>query len=596
MDSAPVDVQRARDPQSQGAFEGTKPKPGLADFLAGGEGETTRALRESEQRLLDELEATRQLQAISTQLIGEDGTEALYESIVDAAVSIMRSDFASMQMLHAERGNGGELRLLAFRGFNPQAAKFWEWVRADSESTCGAALRTGQRVIAADVTRCDFMAGTEDLETYLQTGIHAVQTTPLVSRSGRVLGMISTHWRKPHHPSERELRRFDVLARQAADLIERSQAERGLRATEARQAFLLKLGDALRPLGEPTAIQEEASRLLGRHLAVSRAMYIEFRIEDGREYVVVQRDYHDAETASAVGRVAAERLGPDVRNFRAGRTVTASDTEADMATDEERAVWRALGVRAYLAVPLVKDGRLVAGFGVHQSAPRVWTMEEFALVQDTAERTWAAVERARAEEELRQHAARLEAVLNTVPSAVWFTHDPDARRIFGNAYGARLLRLAPDANVSLSAPVGARPGYRVFCNGEELSSDQLPVQRAARGEEVHGQELDICFDDGSSIVILSHATPIHDDRGVIRGAVIGAIDITERKRVEESLRKSEADLRLRNEELARFNRAAVGREMRMIELKKEINDLHGRLGEPPRYPLAFKREGRKPHG
>jgi hypothetical protein len=77
----------------------------------------------------------------------------------------MRSEYASMQMLYPERGSGGELRLLAFRGFNPQAARFWEWVRADSESTCGAALRTGKRVIAADVETCDFMAGTEDQKT-----------------------------------------------------------------------------------------------------------------------------------------------------------------------------------------------------------------------------------------------------------------------------------------------------------------------------------------------------------------------------------------------------------------------------------------------
>lgn len=43
----------------------------------------------------------------------------------------MHSDYASLQMLFPERGSGGELRLLSFRGFNPEAAKFWEWVRAD---------------------------------------------------------------------------------------------------------------------------------------------------------------------------------------------------------------------------------------------------------------------------------------------------------------------------------------------------------------------------------------------------------------------------------------------------------------------------------
>ena len=197
------------------------------------------ALRQSDAQLETELADTKLLQSISSQLISEENTEGLYEKILDAAVAIMRSEYGSMQMLSPDRGSGGELRLLAFRGFNPEAAKFWEWVRADSESTCGHALRTRQRAIAPDVERCDFMTGTDDLATYLHTGIHAVQSTPLLSRSGKTLGMISTHWRAPHQPSERDLRLLDILARQAADLIERRQAEEAVRQHTAQFETLL---------------------------------------------------------------------------------------------------------------------------------------------------------------------------------------------------------------------------------------------------------------------------------------------------------------------------------------------------------------------
>jgi hypothetical protein len=143
-----------------------------------------------------------------------------YEKIVDDAVALMRSDYASMQMLFPERGAGGELRLLAFRGFNPQAAQFWQWVRADSKSTCGIALRDRRRVVAPNIATCDFMVGSEDQRTYLQTGIRACQTTPLIGRGGIVVGMISTHWRTPHQPSQKDFELFDNLAKQAADLIE----------------------------------------------------------------------------------------------------------------------------------------------------------------------------------------------------------------------------------------------------------------------------------------------------------------------------------------------------------------------------------------
>ena len=180
------------------------------------------ALRATQRQLVSELVATQQLQTLSIQLIQTNDPDALYEKVLDAAVVIMRSDFASMQMFYPERG---ELRLLAYRGFNPTAAAFWEWVRPGSGSTCGAALATGNRSIVPDIELSDFMAGSEDLETYRQTGIRAVQSTPLLSRAGRLLGMISTHWRNPHQPSERDLRLLDVLARQAADLIERKRAE-----------------------------------------------------------------------------------------------------------------------------------------------------------------------------------------------------------------------------------------------------------------------------------------------------------------------------------------------------------------------------------
>jgi PAS domain S-box-containing protein len=180
------------------------------------------ALREAERQLAAELAATQQLQELSTQLIHASHDEVLYEKILDAAMAIMRSDFASMQMFYPE---WGKLRLLAYRGFNPTAAAFWEWVRPASRSTCGLALTTGDRVIVPDIELSDFIAASADLETYRQTGIRAVQSTPLFSRTGSLLGMISTHWRCPHQPSENDLRLLDILARQAADLIERKQTE-----------------------------------------------------------------------------------------------------------------------------------------------------------------------------------------------------------------------------------------------------------------------------------------------------------------------------------------------------------------------------------
>ncbi len=191
--------------------------------------------------LAEELAATRSLQALSVEMAHEVELAGSCEKLVDAARVIMRSDFVSMQEYHAHRGPRGELRLLAFRGFSHAAARLWEWVHANSVCTCGVAYRTLKRVIVPDIEHCEFLRGTDDLEGYRETGIRAVQSTPLLSRSGQLVGMISTHWNKPHWPSERDLRLLDILARLAADLIERKFYEEDLRRREERSRTLTQL-------------------------------------------------------------------------------------------------------------------------------------------------------------------------------------------------------------------------------------------------------------------------------------------------------------------------------------------------------------------
>jgi signal transduction histidine kinase len=204
-------------------------------------------LQESERRLAAELDVAQHLQRISTQLIQAEDTELLYELILDTAAAIMQSDFASIQEFHPERGAGGELRLLGHRGFSEEAFRFFQWVTLNSRSPCGEALRSRRRVIVPDVTACGFMGGSADQEMCLRMGMRAIQTTPLLSRSGALLGMISTHWREVHEPSPFELRSLDVLARQAADLIDRKLAEEALlEADRQKNRFLALLSHELR--------------------------------------------------------------------------------------------------------------------------------------------------------------------------------------------------------------------------------------------------------------------------------------------------------------------------------------------------------------
>jgi len=189
------------------------------------------ALRQSEQRLAREVAGAKTLQSISTRLISESTPESLYAQILGAAMELMASDAASVQMLAPDHAS---LKLLAWKNFHADSAAFWQRVEVGAGCTCCKALGDNERVVVADIEACAFIAGTLDQQEYRRSEIRAVQSTPLRSRSGRPLGILSTHWRTPHRPTEEDFRLFDVLARQAADLIERTFADETLRESEER--------------------------------------------------------------------------------------------------------------------------------------------------------------------------------------------------------------------------------------------------------------------------------------------------------------------------------------------------------------------------
>ncbi|HEU4551491.1 MAG TPA: PAS domain S-box protein, partial [Chitinophaga sp.] len=187
------------------------------------------ALRKSEIRLATELDNMQQLQQVSSQMITEDDVNVLYQRIIDAVIAITRSDAASIQMLYPEKE---QLHLLAYKGFDEAAADYWKWVPAGG-SVYGIAFAEGQQVIK-DIEAGSAGLGKEDLKHYRRLGFHTVQATPLISRKGKLVGVISSHWRAHYKPTETVQRLLDVVARQAADLMERKLYEQALRDSEER--------------------------------------------------------------------------------------------------------------------------------------------------------------------------------------------------------------------------------------------------------------------------------------------------------------------------------------------------------------------------
>jgi PAS domain S-box-containing protein len=182
---------------------------------------------------------------------------------------------------------------------------------------------------------------------------------------------------------------------------------------EERDQFLIKLNDILQPLSDPVEIQHRVSRLLANHFEADRAFYAEITEDDT---IIIARDYCQDNMPSIVGEYQLEDFGElSAQTLRAGEILTFTDikTSADMTPEGEKA-HGSLQVDAMVKVPLVKDGSLKAFLALHQSTPRVWTSNEVKLVEEVAERTWAAVERARAEEALSESEEKYRTLFDTI--------------------------------------------------------------------------------------------------------------------------------------------------------------------------------------
>ena len=188
------------------------------------------AHHQAKQQLAADLEAMVCLQKIGALFVREGNLEAVFDSIVDAAIAISGADFGNIQLLDPATGC---LRIVTSRGFPDWWLDYWNAV-AMRGGVCRAALERVERVIVEDVEQSPIFAGSPALEVQLRAGVRAVQSTPLVGRAGEPLGMLSTHYRTPGRPDPRALQMIDLLVRQATDIVQRAQNEQALRESEHR--------------------------------------------------------------------------------------------------------------------------------------------------------------------------------------------------------------------------------------------------------------------------------------------------------------------------------------------------------------------------
>jgi PAS domain S-box-containing protein len=325
------------------------------------------------------------------------------------------------------------------------------------------------------------------------------------------------------------------------DITERKRTERSLARRMEEQAALFRITDSLHRAQSLTDVYDSALDAILRALPCQRASILLFD-EAGVMRFVASRGLSDAY------RRAVDGHSPWTPEARDPKPICIDDVSSSGLDEPLRATIAAEGIGALAFIPLVTGGKLVGKFMSYYDSSHAFTDAELDLAVAIGRQLGFGVERIRAEEarritaaELREseareraRAAELWTIMEAVPAVIWIARDRECHTISGNTASNEVLRLSREDNPSLSAPEDERPtSFEVLVDGRVLAPEELPVQRAAHGEDVRNFEEEIRFDDGTSRYLFGNATPLRDLEGNPCGAVAAFVDITDRKKAEE---------------------------------------------------------------
>lgn len=316
------------------------------------------------------------------------------------------------------------------------------------------------------------------------------------------------------------------------DITARRLAEDAQRRSESRWRMLVELSDATRAHTDPRKIVQTAMRVLREMLGADRCVWAE--VEPDEEHFTFEGGDSRAGLPELTGRYAVSAFGSAAaERLKQGESFVCSDSN-DLPRGADREAYRATGIRALIAAPMHRRGCLVAGLGVHMLSPRRWTDQEIELVEAVAERCWESVERARAEEALRESDRRLRQITRGLDAVFYVTEFPGPSVTYVSSGTQRLWGVDP----------------RTVCDdpaswARRIHPDDAPGVAGAfesflRGEGVFDEEYRIRLDDGIERWVRDRATIAERmPSGEVRRVTGIAEDITERRRIQMALRESD---------------------------------------------------------
>jgi PAS domain S-box-containing protein len=322
---------------------------------------------------------------------------------------------------------------------------------------------------------------------------------------------------------EPEERRVAVLFR---DIAERKQRER-------QQEFLLKLSDALRAQPDQETIENTSLQLLAEHLRLDRAYIVTVHTTEDRADIGPESRRPDLEPVA--GELRLSDFPEGVRQAEEQTVVIENIADDPTLSDLDRKSLAAIDLIACVVASARQGERnMICSLIAGMSAPRSWTAGEVALLETVAERIWVAVERARAEEALRESEERLQAALVAGRMAHW-RWDPERGEVTTSDTMEELFGLRPGESWQSGSE-----GFGLVHPDDRARHRKL-VEQAGREGTGWDSEFRIVRPRDGEVRWLEERASAATDPASGKKVISGLVwDVTERRELEEERERARA--------------------------------------------------------
>lgn len=303
---------------------------------------------------------------------------------------------------------------------------------------------------------------------------------------------------------------------------------------EQQQAFLLQFSDKLRAESTADAVANLALEMLIEQLQLDRSYIVSYYLNENRAVL----DYQTGnETVPALPDTFDLSHYPEAYKAILDQTlVIEDDLERQGLSETEKQNAEKLGMRAMVAATLRNgENKPLWSMVAINSKPRRWTPDEIKLVEEVAERTWIAIERAKAEEALRQSEERLRTLADAVPQIIWSNNEKGVANYFNQ-------RWYKYTGLSFEQSVGL--GWEAVVHPEDAPASKEKWQAALAAGETFDTEYRLRQWNSEYRWHIGRNVPLKDSNGKVTGWFGSATDIEELKKVQEALSQSEARLKI----------------------------------------------------